>query len=232
MKKASLRLRVEESGKPTAVPAKTSRHPAFDRNDQIEKRRRAMLQTAIRSFNRNGFHSTSMEAIAAELGLTKGTLYHYYESKTDLLYECLLQALEDGRAMAEKAGQGGGSGVEKLERFLRLQFSTLAGSNGSSWLMADISALPPQQRAEVRRQSRLVDAMLQEFIADGIADGSIEPTEPRIAEFFIMGALNWVPRWYSPEGSMTSDELASIFIAIVLTGLKSKGAARKAKRIA
>jgi AcrR family transcriptional regulator len=209
--------------------AKASLHPAFDRNDQFEKRRLAMLQTAIRAFNRYGFYSTSMDAIAAELGLTKGTLYHYFASKTELLYECLLQAAEEGRTIAEKAERGGGSGVEKLERFLRLQFRTLAGSSGSSWLMTDISALSRHQQVEVRKRSRLVDAMVQKFIADGVADGSIEPIEPKIAEFFLMGALNWLPRWYSPEGSMSSDELATIFIRIALGGLRSKDATAEPK---
>ena len=163
-----------------------------------------------------------MDAIAAELGLTKGTLYHYYKSKTDLLFDCLLQGVEDGRAMAERAAVGGGRGAEKLERFLRLQFQTLAGSSGSSWLNADMSALPEGQRSEISKRSRVVDAMVQKFISDGIADGSVVSTEPKIAEFFLIGALNWLPRWYSPDGRVTSDELASIFVRIVLDGLRSK----------
>jgi len=208
-----------------AAPTKSAKrriHAAFDREDLFERRKLALAQAAIRAFNRHGFHATSMDAIAAELGLTKGTLYHYYKSKTDLLFDCLLQGVEDGRAMAERAAVGGGRGAEKLERFLRLQFQTLAGSSGSSWLNADMSALPEGQRSEIRKRSRVVDAMVQKFISDGIADGSVVSTEPKIAEFFLIGALNWLPRWYSPDGRVTSDELASIFVRIVLDGLRSK----------
>jgi len=96
--------------------------------------------------------------------------------------------------MAETAAAGGGRGVEKLERFLRLQFKTLAGSTGSSWLNPDFSALPDPQKADIRKKSRAVDAMVQQFIAEGVADGSIVATEPKIAEFFLIGALNWLPR--------------------------------------
>ena len=48
--------------------ARPAMHPAFDRDDQFQKRRQALVQIAIHFFNRRGFHSTSMEAIAAEVG--------------------------------------------------------------------------------------------------------------------------------------------------------------------
>ena len=62
----------------------------------------------------------------------------------------------------------------------------------------------------------------QKFIADGVADGSLVTAEPKIAEFFLIGALNWLPRWYSPGGRIGSEELATIFIRIVLDGLRGK----------
>lgn len=198
-------------------------HPAFDRGDQFQKRKRALVQIAIHFFNSRGFHATSMEAIAAEVGLTKGTLYHYYDSKTDLAYDCILESIADGQRMAQQASAGGGTGLDKLERYLRLQFETLAGRRGSSWLHADMSVLSEPQRVEARRRSRAVDALVQEFLASGIADGSIAAVDPKIAEFFLMGALNWLPRWYSPKGSMNSADLAAVFIRMMFDGLRARG---------
>ena len=78
-RKPSARRRGTPAGATAAVDAaaKPPRHPAFDRDDQFQKRRQALVQIAIHFFNRRGFHATSMEAIATEVGLTKGTLYHY-----------------------------------------------------------------------------------------------------------------------------------------------------------
>ena len=117
----------------------------------------------------------------------------------------------------------GGRGVDKLERFLRLQFQTLAGATGSSWLLStDLSAVDRTHSAPTSAESRaLVDAILQTFIVEGMADGSIVNTEPKIAEFFLIGAMNWLPRWYNPNGRITSEELAAIFIGIVLDGLRA-----------
>lgn len=200
-----------------------SRHPAFDRDDAFRRRRHAMVQTAIQIFNRHGFHETSMEAIATALGLTKGSLYHYYESKQALAYDCILESIADGLLMANKAREGGGTGLDRLERYLRLQFETLAGRGGSSWLLADISVLAAEQQAEARKRSREVDAHVQRFLVDGIADGSITNVDPKVAEFFLMGALNWLPRWYSPQGKLSSAELAALFIRMMFDGLRARG---------
>lgn len=205
-----------------AARAKPTMHPAFDRGDQFQKRRHVLLQTAIHLFNRLGYHATSMEAIAAEVGLTKGTLYHYYDSKTDLAYACMLESIADGERMAQQAQSGGGTGLEKLERYLRLQFETLAGQGGSSWLLADMSVLNPAQQSEARKRSRGVDQLVQRFLEEGIADGSIVDIDPKVAEFFLMGALNWLPRWYSPEGSMSSQELAALLIRMTFDGLRAR----------
>jgi TetR/AcrR family transcriptional regulator len=213
-------------GRPARGGAKpaagVARHPAFDRDDHYEKRREAMVQTAIHIFNRHGYHETSMEAIASALGLTKGSLYHYYSGKTALAYDCVLASARDGLRMASIAREGGGTGLERLERYLRLQFETLAGRGGSGWMLADISVLEPDQQAEVRRQSRKVDTIVQGFIGDGIADGSIAKVNPKVAEFFLIGALNWLPRWFSPEGALSSDELAAVFIRMMFDGLRAK----------
>lgn len=176
------------------IVPKPARHPAFDRDEQFQTRRKALVQIAIHFFNRRGFHATSMDAIATEVGLTKGTLYHYYDSKTDLAYECVLESIADGLRMAQKANEGGGSGLEKLERYLHLQFGTLAGRGGSSWMHADISVLSLTQQTEARKRSRVVDALVQKMLGDGVGDGSIVDVDPKIAEFFLMGALNWLPR--------------------------------------
>lgn len=218
---AGVRRKLTEPTAAAATP-KPARHPAFDRDDQFQKRRQALVQIAIRFFNRRGFHATSMEAIASEVGLTKGTLYHYYESKTDLAYECVLESIADGLRMAEQAHADGGTGLQKLERYLHLQFETLAGRGGSSWMLTDISVMSEEQQGEARKQSRVVDALVQKMLEEGVADGSIVNVDPKIAEFFLMGALNWLPRWFSPEGAMSSTALAELFIRMMFDGLRAK----------
>ena len=198
------------------------RHPAFDAAERHDQRRTAMVTTAVHLFNRSGFHATSVEEIARELGLSKALLYHYFADKTELLYECYLYALDCTLAAVSEAAKVGRTGREKLETYVRLQFETLAGSDGAAWVLSDLSALAPQQRRHVRKQSRAIDQMLQAFLAEGLADGTIVGAEPKITEFFVIGALNWLPRWYKAGGTLTGKELSEIFLRLVIDGLRPR----------
>ncbi|HEX7967574.1 MAG TPA: TetR/AcrR family transcriptional regulator [Stellaceae bacterium] len=198
------------------------RHPAFDPVERHDQRRAAMVRTAVHLFNRSGFHATSVEEIARELGLSKALLYHYFVDKTELLYECYLYALDGTLASVTQAAKEGRTGREKLETYVRRQFETLAGADGAAWVLSDLSSLAPQQRRQVRKQSRAIDKMLQAFLAEGLADGTIIGAEPKITEFFVIGALNWLPRWYKPGGSLSGKELAEIFLRLVIDGLRPR----------
>lgn len=202
--------------------ASRPRHPAFDAAERHDQRRAAMVRTAVHLFNRSGFHATSVEEIARELGLSKALLYHYFADKTELLYECYLYALDCTLAALTQAAKLGRTGREKFETYVRLQFETLAGEDGAAWVLSDLSALAPQQRRHVRKQSRVMDQMLQEFLAEGLTDGSIIGAEPKITEFFVIGALNWLPRWYKPGGSLSGKQLAEIFLRLVVQGLRPR----------
>jgi TetR/AcrR family transcriptional regulator len=198
------------------------RHPAFDVAERHDQRRAAMVTTAVNLFNRSGFHATSVEEIARELGLSKALLYHYFADKTELLYECYLYALDCTLAALTEAEKVGHTGREKLETYVRLQFETLAGRDGAAWVLSDLSALAPQQRRHVRKQSRAMDRRLQGFLAEGLADGTIVGAEPKITEFFVIGALNWLPRWYNAGGTLTGKELSEIFLRLVIDGLRPR----------
>ena len=198
-------------------------HPAFDRSEDYQRRRQAMVQTAAYLFNRSGFHATSIGEIVAELGVSKAALYYYFADKTDLLYHCHLQAVENGEALAEAAAGAGGSGLQKLETYIRTQFDALVRKEGAAWVLGDISLLRPAQREEVRRRPRRVDGLVRGFIEEGIADGSIACAEPRITEYFLMGAINWLPRWYRPELRQSAAQLADIFLHFAIDGLRPRG---------
>jgi AcrR family transcriptional regulator len=198
-----------------------SRHPAFEPAERYDQRRAAMVEAAVHLFNRSGFYATSTEDIARALGLSKALLYHYFSNKTELLYECYLHSLDSVRAGLEQANVSGRTGRDKLEAYIRWQFDDLAGAKGATWVLSDVSALTPRQRHTIRKQSRDLDSMLQQFLVDGMTDGSIVATEPKITEFFVIGALNWLPHWYRP-GRLTGKELAEIFLRLTLDGLRPR----------
>jgi Tetracyclin repressor-like, C-terminal domain len=68
---------------------------------------------------------------------------------------------------------------------------------------------------------RYIDSSLQGYIQEGIVDGSIAFCNPKIAAFALAGAINWIGSWYSPEGELRPEEIASEFATLLSDGLRS-----------
>ncbi|MBP6816278.1 MAG: helix-turn-helix transcriptional regulator, partial [Burkholderiaceae bacterium] len=87
------------AGKP---PAERGRGPAawsnvvVSRDEQFRLKRNALLREAARAFSGRGYHNTSLDDVAAVLGVTKAALYHYVRSKQEILFECHMLSLDLG----------------------------------------------------------------------------------------------------------------------------------------
>jgi AcrR family transcriptional regulator len=86
--------------------------------DRIAKRE-AVLRSAVRMFNDRGFHATSLDDVAAALGISKRTIYHYLASKDQVLLECMTIGLQQLLQAAGEARSEAGTGRERLIKFLR-----------------------------------------------------------------------------------------------------------------
>lgn len=70
-------------------------------------------------FNERGFNATSLDDVANALQVTKPTIYHYFENKDDILFECVKLGLESIRKAAEAVESAGGTGIERLTALMR-----------------------------------------------------------------------------------------------------------------
>jgi hypothetical protein len=82
--------------------------------------------------------------------------------------------------------------------------------------------LRPEDRKLVTKERDAFEARLTKILKSGFADGSIRETDPRIAIFAFMGAINWMPRWYSPEGRLSGREVAEQLTGLLLRGLDAR----------
>jgi hypothetical protein len=89
--------------------------------------------------------------------------------------------------------------------------------------MSDLDELKPEHRLEVIRGRDRIDHGLRRLISEGIEDGSIRPCRPKLAVFGLMGAVNWIPTWYSPEGEFKPAEIAAMMTDLFVNGLSAPG---------
>ncbi len=191
----------------------------FDRSTLRERRRQAIIRAAATAFNREGFHNTSMDDLAAALNTSKPTLYQFFENKQKLLYACHQHAMDHGEAALALAHREGKNGREKLAIYCRRYMHGVMHDFGSCAVLTDVDALlGPDRTAAIDRRAR-ISAATRELIEEGRRDGSFAAVDSKLATLFVLSVVNWILVWYRPHGDRTRDEIVEAFIAMIENGL-------------
>ena len=188
---------------------------------QFERKREVLLQEAAASFNRRGYHGTSLAEIAKKLGVTKAALYTYVPSKEELLYYCHDSAMDTAVASLEHAQRAGGTGLEKLMSTLRSYLALMLGEEGSYVVLLEENAMKPAHVRAIIKRRDAFEYGLRALVEEGIADGSIAPCNPKMAIFVAMGALNWCRKWYLPNGEWSGPQISIALTQMLERGLSS-----------
>lgn len=204
----------------TPAPALTSpfRSKSEREQDRADKRE-AVLLAAVRMFNARGYHAASLDDVAASLGISKPTIYHYLGNKEQVLVECVNRGLSMLREAADAAAGAPGSGHDRLRAFLLRYACINMDDFGRCVIRTNEEVLSMDSATRFRARKREIDEAVRGMIAEGIADGSIAPVDVRFASFALAGALNWPARWHDPEGPLKPDEIAEKLVDIALSGL-------------
>lgn len=189
------------------------------RAEEREAKRLAVLIAAVRMFNQRGFHATLLEDVAASLGISKPTIYHYLGNKEQVLLECIALGIEQFQQAIAEAQAVPGSGLDRLRHFLRSYARINMDDFGRCVIRTGAEPMSAQGARIFRDNKRGIDRALRAFIEEGMADGSIAPSDPKILGFTLAGALNWPARWHSPNGDMGADEIARQMVDILTAGL-------------
>ncbi len=189
------------------------------RTPRSAERRTEILKSAAAAFRRRGYHGASVEEIARALKMTKGNLYYYFRDKQDILFGCHEYSLGVALALLEQVEAEPVPPDQRLRRlvagFVHLIIDELRGSG----LTLELEALPrPLLRKVVAKRDRF-DRGLRKIIQDGMAQGLFAPGDPKLVAFALMGALNWISRWYDPKGNASSEQIAASFADYLVKGL-------------
>jgi TetR/AcrR family transcriptional regulator len=204
------------------MAAATSTRPTTRRSPHVrakrERRRTEILHAALQAFHRGGYHATTLDDIALLLGVRKTALYHYFPDKEAMLYACHREGLEEVAgiiAAARRRGPYAEQLAYAIREHVRVMTDTLEGSS----LAFEVSALSPRHRTEVIAARDRYERALRDIVRRGMAAGEFRPVDPKLAVFAILGAINWIARWYSPAGSVHPTELGAQFADHLVRGL-------------
>ena len=204
-----------------AADVTTWKNTAFSRDAVHEAKREALLREAAAAFNRQGYHATSLDDIARSLGVTKAALYHYFPNKNALLQACFDKAMAVAFDSLENARRVGATGREKLRLTLSGYLEQLIGDLDCCVVLIEENALLPGERTRLVRDRDRFEHALRDLVREGIDDGSVVPCDPKLAIFAILGALNWVPKWFRDTGPWSARQLTAAFTELFDRALSS-----------
>jgi len=182
-----------------------------------------VLHSAANIFFAKGFHATSIEDVARDVGMLKGSLYYYIKSKEDLLFRLLMAGIEDGDAFIARQIDTSGDPVEQLEQAIRAQIDYIVQNRVPFGLF-----LHEFDSLSGKRQHKLISVMSRynsrfvELVKRGQEQGKLVDGEPWIIVNGILGMCNWLYRWYDPDHEIDSARIKDIFVRIIFEGIRKK----------
>lgn len=203
----------------------------FGRPGPAEAGRKAILDAAATAFARKGYLATSIDAIADELGATKGRVYHYYRGKAEIFLDVVVTGMydliEDLTPLSEQEGR---TPQERIYDMAHLHATLMMLRNHPQRVSVQAVEMRTSPEIAVHREAltevfelrRRYERIFIDVVEEGIAVGEFRELDSNLAVKSALGSLNWIPIWYTPERGNEDDvaKVADAFAQFIVNGLK------------
>ena len=185
-----------------------------------------LSRAATRLFAERGFESASVQDIVTEAGVTKGAMYHYFDSKDDLLYAIYHRILAMQTARLEGFASAAGDIEERLRgAAVDVVETTLANLDEMIVFFRSQLMLHAAKQATVRAERCAYHERFRAMVEEGQRDGVLRKDIPAdMVVFFLFGALHDITTWYRPDGPLGAREIGDHYAELLLGGLRAMGA--------
>lgn len=194
----------------------------FDKEEQRRQKLKQLLRVAAECFNQKGFSGTSLKDVAHKLGITDAALYYYVKNKEELVNLCYVHAVDLATKALDRAESEGDTPLEVLQLYIRYQIAEFCGEEGPVAVLSEIPALTESHCKIMQKKTRRHANRITALIQSGVDEGSICSSNPVATGDAIMGAINWVPKWYRRNSKLTGDEIAETFIETFALGISPR----------
>ena len=212
---------------PDRISGKAARPRPAKRNREAE-----VIEAAVEVFAEKGFQSASIQDVAAKVGVLKGSLYYYIDSKEDLLDRIIEDVHQRSTTILSEVQELGLTPLETLRTYIERHVEWYLSN------LAEVSVFFREwrhltgERFETARQRRSgYEAIIRDLISESQKVGAIDKSvDPKYAAFYVLAAVNAVPDWYSSDGPDSARHIAEEFADMtvgLLVGTKARKRSRK-----
>jgi AcrR family transcriptional regulator len=183
---------------------------------------RRILDAAVRLFAERGFAGTSVQEVVEAAEVTKGALYHYFDSKDDLLYEIYRSLLTRQLADLDRALAEGLPPAETVRTILTdLIMSTAEQIDEAKVFSREAHRLDGEHMHALRADWRRYHVAFRQVVEDAQKDGVFAASvSADTVTLVALGMVNQMPRWYRADGPKSAEELADEVSTFVLDALR------------
>lgn len=179
-----------------------------------ERRRREVATQAAELFDRTGYHTTNVAALAEAAGLRKATLYHYFAGKDEILFWIHEEFID--LLIAKEAGRGSLAAADALREIMVDVLELMRTHRGHVRVFFEHHReLSPERRETIRRKRDAYQAAVESIVRRGIGDGSFRDVDPRLTTLAVFGMCNWAYQWYRPEGPQSAGDRRAVLRSAV-----------------
>lgn len=205
-----------------APRVRNKRGASEDGSGRTPKRRdREVIDAAAKVFYRRGYADASVQDIADELGILKGSLYHYIDTKEDLLFRLLSETHDDVHAILDEvAAVDGLDPLERLRLYVRRQVEfNVDNLTKISVYYHDVERLSDDRRAEIHARRREHERWVVDLITQAQREGRADPdVDPKFLSRCIFATIIWPYQWFRP-GRDKRSEVAETCAHYALSGV-------------
>jgi TetR/AcrR family transcriptional regulator, cholesterol catabolism regulator len=182
-----------------------------------QRRREELVDVACQVFAEKGFDGATLQDIADQFGILKGSLFHYIQSKDDLLYEIIKGVYDGAEDAIWSIASENDTATSRLRRLIvaYVCYVTDHQSAVTVWLH-DLSGLEPARRQSILDREEQHRKRLVNLVTAAQQEGGIRAeADPRLVSLALLGSMNWVHRWFRPDG-LPADEVGRQFSRVYL----------------
>ncbi|HEX9162140.1 MAG TPA: TetR/AcrR family transcriptional regulator [Thermoanaerobaculia bacterium] len=188
---------------------------------QADGRAAEVYRTAAQIILQKGYDATSVADIAAALGITKAGLYHYIHGKTQLLFDIMQYGLDELDREVGGPAKHIADAEERLRFMIAMHARIVTRGHGAVTILVDETrALTPAQNRVITKRKRAYLDFLRGTLEQLKKEKKLRDVNLTVAAFGILGTINWLSRWYQPDGPLDENEIADGIVDIALNGLK------------
>ncbi len=195
------------------------------RPDVSAERRAQIIQAALACFTRAGYNNTTMDDIVAESGLSKGSLYWYFESKDDLFIAALASLFTDLGEDALAAMTRGPTAEAKLRAALHVALNFSQTAEGFFGLLLEFwVSSPHREKAGESWIGLLMEYkdVLTEIVEEGVQSGEFRPVDAESLVWAMMAAYDGLAAYVMFAPDLDLERISEVFVETLLQGMLAR----------